>query len=602
MVSGVEGLWKARVVWLLLVATLSSGAVSAQLADLTVSLSNDVDGVVEWSAAPFHWFIEVTNVGDAPATWGAGQWILTDYYPFEQVHIIEHDIVSQSGVSGSFNCSFSIRPSQMLIYVSCRALASSVVTLDGNGGTFTLRLTVAPQRDGLIINPPDGQICAVDPHDNVVESDETNNSCSDSVLVTPSPDLTVSKSNNVSGLATVGEPFWWQIEVTNSGTADFILESGLTLLRDELPDSDITYSDVSAFWYGMDGSAACSLDIESNLLCTATEDVVLRPGDRFVARVEATPLGVGSFTNPRTAGVCRANPDSSVPEGLETNNDCWNGLVAERPELSVVKSDSVSGSMELGAGDFQWTLRVENTGEASAFWRVGDVIVRDQLTVDQISHTELVSSWQQIACIFDCVEDELKNCISIVEFACYAYQDVELGSGDSFVIEVTAVPEAAGTFSNPRSGGICAVDPDNSIVEDDETNNACSHSVVVTPSPDLIVTKTNDVLGTAEQGTEFTWSLKIQNVGAGAAQFEAGAQLIRDALPRDGMVYGQPVFSALIDGTGDVSCEVDATDLTCAALTAVSLSSGGEFTVEVPATPTGHGNFSNPARGRDMPG
>jgi hypothetical protein len=63
---------------------------------------------------------------------------------------------------------------------------------------------------------------------------------------------------------------------------------------------------------------------------------------------------------------------------------------------------------------------------------------------------------------------------------------VTLGSQASFEITFSATPSAAGTFLNPRSGGVCAVDPHNNVTETNETNNNCSDGVFVfaTTPPD----------------------------------------------------------------------------------------------------------------------
>ena len=45
-----------------------------------------------------------------------------------------------------------------------------------------------------------GSVCAVDPENNVAESSEGNNACTDTVSVAV-PDLTVAKTNSVSGSA-----------------------------------------------------------------------------------------------------------------------------------------------------------------------------------------------------------------------------------------------------------------------------------------------------------------------------------------------------------------------------------------------------------------
>src|SRR5262249_43701300 len=113
------------------------------------------------------------------------------------------------------------------------------------------------------------------------------------------------------------------------------------------------------------------------------------------------------------------------------------------------------------------------------------------------------------------------------------------GGGGSFTVSFTAAPNAPGTFANPASGGVCTVDPSNVVAEEDETNNSCSDSVVVT-KPDLTVTKTNDVNGvTTWPSTGWTWTLKVSNPSLGPVTFSAGQVILQDDLPLGATYTGQ---------------------------------------------------------------
>ena len=192
------------------------------------------------------------------------------------------------------------------------------------------------------------------------------------------------------------------------------------------------------------------------------------------------------------------------------------------------------------------------------------------------------------------------NC-SVVTFdlTCVANGAVTLGGGGgSFTVQTTATPSAAGTFDNPRAGGACSVDPDNHVTEDDEGNNSCTDSVVVSPSPDLTATKTNDVSGTATQDVQFTWSIEVQNLGAAPATIPNGFPVLADSLPDSGMSYGSPSVVDPNGLTGTVACSITSSSLACTASSGdVTLSVGGSFTVEIPTTATSPGTYDNPRPG-----
>ena len=69
---------------------------------------------------------------------------------------------------------------------------------------------------------------------------------------------------------------------------------------------------------------------------------------------------------------------------------------------------------------------------------------------------------------------------------------VTLGTGNgSFDVVFTATPTSAVTFTNPRGGGSCTVDPNNNNAESNEGNNGCSNSVAVAKA-DTTTTITSD--------------------------------------------------------------------------------------------------------------
>lgn len=106
------------------------------------------------------------------------------------------------------------------------------------------------------------------------------------------------------------------------------------------------------------------------------------------------------------------------------------------------------------------------------------------------------------------------------------------------IVNFSWTPTAQGTYSLTA-----LVDPENSIIELNETNNAISKSVIVFPKalPDLTVAFTN--LPTSfQEGTEYQISVTVSNIGAAAA-----GQFSVESRANDGLV-GTNTVSSLATG------------------------------------------------------
>src|SRR5262249_31838113 len=127
----------------------------------------------------------------------------------------------------------------------------------------------------------------------------------------------------------------------------------------------------------------------------------------------------------------------------------------------------------------------------------------------------------------------------------------------SFQAQFSATPSATGSFANPRAAGTCAVDPNNNVTETNEGNNACSDTVTVTAA-DLTATKTNNVSGTVNLGSNWNWTVTIANTGNAAAAFTAGQVILSDNLPDTNISYGATSIVNVVNVTnsGNISCSI----------------------------------------------
>ncbi|HMB51797.1 MAG TPA: IPTL-CTERM sorting domain-containing protein, partial [Thermoanaerobaculia bacterium] len=449
-----------------------------------------------------------------------------------------------------------------------------------------------PSAPGSFPNPRSGGACAVDPDGAVTEAAEGNNACSDTMTITDVPDLTLTKTNDTSGVGEVGTPFTWSLRVDNGGGAAASFSSSDPILIDNLPSSGLAYGTPSvSSSSGLTGTVGCTI-VASNLACSATTAVTLAAGGHVTVSFTATPSADGTYDNPRSGGGCLVDDDFLISESDESNNTCSDSVVVAPllPDLEAVKSNDVGGAGAVGVA-FTWTIAVSNSGTGEALFAAGEVVLRDDLPAGATYGAFTVGSSSGLGGGGTLTCSEAADVLTCAASG----GTVTIAPGGGFSVAGAATPTAAGLLTNPAAGGVCAVDPGSVVDEQDESDNECGDALVVA-GPDLTVAKSNDGGGTAEIGVPFSWTLTVENAGAGVADFAVGEILLRDDLP-PGATYGAFTAGSLtgISGAGSLACGVAADVLTCTASGGgVRVEPGGGFAVAGPVTPTESGMLENP--------
>ena len=161
------------------------------------------------------------------------------------------------------------------------------------------------------------------------------------------PDLTLSKTDSVSGATTLGNNWKWTVHVANAGPAPASFPAGSTIALDNLPNVNITYgSPVVANVTGVSGTPTAGVDGSDNLTVTAAGTVTLNAGGSFDVQVTTTPTVTGSFVNPRSGGLCMVDPGNIISESNEGNNAATDTVVVTCPTIT----GSVSGSVDICPG------------------------------------------------------------------------------------------------------------------------------------------------------------------------------------------------------------------------------------------------------------
>ena len=167
------------------------------------------------------------------------------------------------------------------------------------------------------------------------------------------------------------------------------------------------------------------------------------------------------------------------------------------PDLVVTKTNDVSGSVAY-PNTWHWAIKVQNNGTADAVFADGQRIMLDNLP------SGATYSWYSFATIGAGVTAGF-GFLTYPISGPDVYVDISGGSvtikpGEYLEIRYAATPSVAGTYANPRAGGVCTADPNGVIAESNEGNNDCSDSVTVT-APAVGLNPTSLDFGYQELGT-----------------------------------------------------------------------------------------------------
>ncbi len=335
------------------VALLPFRPARAQDADLIVTKSNDKAGSATLGEQ-FNWSIVVRNPSTSAAQFDNGERVFLDDLASGPVYGAP-SIATGDGTAGeNLNCAVDSAA------LACTA-GNTGVSLPGTSAAITITLPVTPTATGVLSNPVAAGVCAVDPDDNVLEGDEGNNNCTDSVTV-GAPDLVISKVNDVSGAIYFGESFVWRVTLHNQGDRVARFSSFEWMFEDELPVAAKYGLPAITGSTAITGTPSCVVH-NKILACQALGEVLVGAGTgKLVVDVTATPTQLGDFTN--SSSACAADPKGVVQEADEGNNSCTNSVTVSGVDLQLDKS---TRTQQIFPGDsISYTLVYTNAGNITA--------------------------------------------------------------------------------------------------------------------------------------------------------------------------------------------------------------------------------------------
>jgi uncharacterized repeat protein (TIGR01451 family) len=260
---------------------------------------------------------------------------------------------------------------------------------------------------------------------------------------------------------------------------------------------------ICAYAAGVVNCTGGTLDGSSNLIATIGDT-------RTIEIVVQAPDAVTDLIN-----QAFIDPDNTIPEGDETNNQATEGTqVRSQIDLQVQKDGPTA--VDQGSTD-TYVLTIKNAGSQGA----QNVVVRDALPAGLIPILAFAETPEESD--FQCVISE--NPINVV--TCEGTLDGSDNQfGDDVPTEVVIKILVFITAENGELDNEACIDPDDEITESNELNN-CSTFTTVVGVPDLSINKSASA-STVTNGGDLVYTLNVSNVGSGPT---SSAVTVTDDLP-----------------------------------------------------------------------
>jgi uncharacterized repeat protein (TIGR01451 family) len=395
--------------------------------------------------------------------------------------------------------------------------------------TVTITIHVFITQDGGTI---DNEAC-VDPDNAIVENDEGDNCDTKSTPIRKyAPNLSVQKSAT-PGSVGVGETLTYSVTVSNIGDAN--AAEGWSI-KDTLPSVvSIVGTPVATngFTCTHDGAATGGV-VTCDGPDADADDTGLAVGESTTVTIQVTVTDAASTPFTNTAEIIGAvDVDTSAPPCGGSGVDC----VAES-ELAN-NTDSVTTSVggaaiDLVMGDITdtdprnvgdslvYTFTVTNGGTQNALAADGNgvVVAVDLPTVGADFQSGIAT--QGFACVPSGGESVL-TCTG------------DLDAGEATTVTITFAVVAS---SPPALGIVATVDPNDDILETDETNNAAAEDTTVnvlacTSCIDLVMGQIFATPNPVTDGGQVKYSFTVTNIGDLPTEADPGPNDVRIAIDLD---------------------------------------------------------------------
>ena len=347
---------------------------------------------------------------------------------------------------------------------------NEVVSLPvGASVTFTVSATIATSATGTLTNT-----ATVTPAAGATDPNPANNSASDTDTLMPQTDLSITKTDGAA-VEVPGTPVTYTIVVANSGPSDVVGASVVDAFAANLSN---------AVWSCVAVGGSCPAAGVGNI--NTTVNLIAGGTATFTVTANVAASVTGSVSNTATVVVPPAATDPNLANNSATDVDALTPEI----DLSVTKTDN---DLSAQPGDaVTYIIVVTNAGPSA--------VVGAPFT--DVAPASLVGvSWT-------CAASAGSSCATS-------------GSGNAINTPVSLLPTGSATFTvnaavaGSASGVIAntaSIDAPSGVTETAPADNTATDTTSVTPTADLLVTKT-DGLTSIAAGEADTYTIVVTNAG-----------------------------------------------------------------------------------------
>lgn len=393
---------------------------------------------------------------------------------------------------------------------------------------------------------------------NVDQRGEARDSACDSgAFELTDPDLYATKANDVSGATDPATPWTWSVTVANAGGPDAVFADGEIVLTDDLP-SGPTYSNLQVInQVDVSGPLTCDYDVSSTgaITCFADGGTVTLSGgsSTFTVTIDAI-APTGTFVNPATGGICKADPDDVFNENNEGDNTCSDTVtVSFAATVTVTATDDTAGENPLDNGEFTVDLGQTNlTGSDITVYYSASGTATAGVDYNLLYGSVIIPDGSQTATI-DLIpfnDSLLEGDETVV---------LTLTSTDTAGVAVDTTPATVTIVDDeqPISTTVTLAVTDNSAAENPLDNAEFTVDLGVVNTTGSAITVSYSVSGSATSGVDY-------NLLSGSVQVPSGGQVVTITLvPFDDTVLeGDETVTLTLTGTDNAGAAVDSTPAT----------------------------------------
>ncbi|MEM9597901.1 MAG: hypothetical protein AAGD06_26795, partial [Acidobacteriota bacterium] len=372
-------------------------------------------------------------------------------------------------------------------------ISDTVSLLETETVTYTVVCSISGSASpGTLDNTASISSPATDP-------DSANDTATDSNLLIPTADISITKTDGVT-TAAPGGALTYTITASNAGPMDTFATS----VVDTFP-SDLTCTWTCSASVGSSCSAAGAGDINDpvSLLAGGTAT--------YTAVCDIALTATGTLSN--TATISGSVFDPTPGDQSATDADT---VLSPRTDLSITKADSVDPAT--AGEDLTYTLTVTNAGPSTS---TGSTV------------TDVLPSGVTFSTSSDCTEAGGTVTCAVGTLA--------PGANDSVAFTVTVDPDQTAALSNTATVAANETDPASG-------NNSVTEGTAVGAETDLSIAKADSV-DPVTAGEALTYTLTVTNAGPSTST----GSTVTDVLP-SGLTFS--TSSDCTEAAGTVSCAV----------------------------------------------